>query len=112
MPRTFYRIVRSNPPSLIDFMSDEMKGLPPRNDDPETLRLWTGLSVYVTRNQARNKARTYPWLGGFIARLEIPEAGTARWERTTTSRGHYTLWGAPPDVLKCVVSVEPVIEVE
>ena len=64
MARIFYRIVRSNPPSQIDFMSDEMKGLPPRNNHPETLPLWTGLSVYATQSQARNKATSIPgWAG-------------------------------------------------
>lgn len=112
MPRTFYRIVRSSPPSVIDFMSDEMRGLPPRNDDPETLRLWTGLSVYATRNQARKRPQGIRGWAGFLRDSKFRRLGTARSERTTTSRGHHTLWGASPEFLECVVSVEPVAEVE
>jgi hypothetical protein len=87
-------------------------GIPAPNDDPETLRLWDGMSVWATETQARNKARAYPWLGRYIARLELPPAAPVRWERTLGSRGHHTLWGQPAVVLACVVSVTPVQEVQ
>ena len=57
-------------------------------------------------------AKSYPWLGRFVARLEIPETGATRWEKTTTSRGDHTLWGGPPDILVCIVSVELAAQVE
>ena len=104
---TFYRIVLTNPPTLVDFLSDEAQGRPPRG---ETHRyLWDGISVYATAQQARNKAQDYPFLGQFIARLDIPDQASVRSERTLRrSRGHHTLWGDPAYLLRCVVAVIPV----
>ena len=110
--RTFYRIVRTDPPTLGEFMSAQARGKPPPDDEPETLRLHDGLSAYATIAQARRKARASPVLGRYIARLEIPEGGPIRWERTLTSSGHHTIWGVPADLLRCVVLVEPVRSVE
>ena len=104
---TFYRIVETNPPLLEDFLSDAAQGRPPRS---ETHRhLWDGISVYATAQQARNKAQDYPFLGQFIARLDIPDQAPVRIERTLRrSRGHHTLWGDPAYLLRCVVAVIPV----
>ncbi len=104
---TFYRIVQTNPPMLVDFLSDEAQGRPPRS---ETHRhLWDGISVYATEQQARNKAQDYPFLGQFVARLDIPDQAPVQSERTLRrSRGHHTLWGDPAYLLRCVVAVIPV----
>ena len=72
----------------------------------------TGLSAYAAERQGRNKASAYPWLGRFIVRLEIPEVGPITWERTTTSRGHYTLWGTPGDLLGSAAAVLVLADVE
>jgi hypothetical protein len=107
--QTFYRIVVTDPPSLIDFTSDVAQGRPTRSRDPEVVRLASGLSVYATIVQARNKARAYRWLGSYIARLELPEVGRIHYERTLLgSRGHHTVWGEPVELLSCVVAVVPV----
>ena len=105
---TFYRIVQSDPPVLADFLSEAAQGRPPRGDDPELLRVHDGISVWTTETQARNRARTYPWIGRFIARLELPEQPDVRWERTFSTRGHYTVWGPPETLLARVVNVQPV----
>jgi hypothetical protein len=108
-PRTVYRIVRTAPPTAADFTSNAARGLPVRGDDPETRRLWDGLSVYATEAQARAKARQLPALGGYVARLELPPGAPVRVERTVPrSRGHHTVWGAPAVLLRCVVVVVPV----
>jgi hypothetical protein len=107
--RTVYRIVLTNPPTLRDFLSDEELGKPPRSADPVVRRVWSGISTYQTQSQARRKARAYPWLGGFIACLEIPAHAPVRIERTfPRSAGHHTLWGVAADVLQYVVRVVPV----
>ena len=106
--RTFYRIVRSNPPTLDDFTSNEAKGRPLRDTAPETRRLWSGLSVNATEAQARRRAKQYPMLGRYIAAVRIPESGSIHWERTTSVPGHHTIWGAPSELLHCVASVVPV----
>lgn len=105
MALTFYRVVMTDPPTLIDFTSNAAKGKMLRRPDPEALRLWEGISVSATTEQARLQARTTPWIGRYIAMLDIPEDGSIRWERTTRTRGHHTLWGQPADLLACVVSV-------
>jgi hypothetical protein len=107
MARTFYRVVTTNPPTLIDFTSNAGKGKVLRRPDPEALLLWEGVSVSATEDQARLQARMTPWIGRYIAVLQIPEGGSIRWERTTRTRGHHTLWGEPADLLACVVSVMP-----
>jgi hypothetical protein len=89
---TFYRIVRNNPPTLDDFLSDKDAGKP-EPSDPEKRRLWEGRSVYNTEIQARKKARNVPILGNFIAAVEVIEPGPISYERTTMSSGHHTLWG-------------------
>lgn len=105
--RTFWRIVRTNPPSVRDFLSNEAQGRIPRDNNPETLRLWSGISVYATRLQAQRTAMTYPFLGGFLAELRISDTDPFRWEKTR-GRGHHTLWGEARLMLPRVVAVVPV----
>lgn len=99
----FYRIVLTDPPTVEDFLSYQVQGRTPATTDPEAFRLWSGISVYATEAQARRQALAYPFLGPYLARLEIPDTGPIRFERTTRSRGHYTLWGEPGALLACVV---------
>lgn len=102
---TFYRIT-DNPPTAINFTSAEAQGEPPPNNDPEILRVWSGVSAYATLAQARAKVRQYPLLGSCIAELHVPEGGAIRYERTLRrSRGHHTLWGDPEVLLATVAGV-------
>ena len=68
----------------------------------------SGISVYATENQARRKALDYPHLGQQIAVLDIPDEGPNRFERTTRSRGHHTLWGDAAEIRSCVLAVRVV----
>lgn len=103
------RIVRSNPPTRRDFTSNAARGRPlPPGAPPEVVRLWDGLSVYETAGQARRHAKASPMLGGYVAALDLPATAAIRCERTTRSRGHYTLWGEPDALLGCVSEVIPV----
>ena len=107
MPATFYRIVHADPPPVADLTSAAALGKLPPDDDPETLRLWDGISVYDTVLRAMAKSRRYPWLGRFIAGIEIPDEAPVRIERTTKSRGHYTVWAEPEQLLAYVAEVLP-----
>jgi hypothetical protein len=103
-----YRIVLTDPPTLQDFTTDAAMGRPPPSQHPDAIRLADGLSAYATLAQARNKARVYPWLGRYVAMLDIPTISSIRFERTLPgSRGHHTVWGDPIELLACVVSVVP-----
>jgi hypothetical protein len=106
----FYRIVPTDSPTVHDFNADEALGIPIIGDDPERIRLGSGISVYSTQNQARRKAQDLPHLGNYIAVLDVPDEGVLRVERTTRSRGHHTLWGDPEAILAWVVAVRPVSE--
>ena len=108
MALTFYRIVLTDPPTLTDFLSNSELGRFPKNPDPETLRLWQGISAYDTEERARATAKKYRRLGRFIVELRIAEDGSIQYERTTSSHGHYTLWGDPALLLACVTRLVPV----
>lgn len=104
---TFYRITWHNPPHIDDMKSNEALGKQPRGDDPEVRRLWGGISLFDSIERARSQARRRPWHGNaFIAEVQIPE-GMFRIE-ATRSRGHFTLWGDPRAILRCVHIVEHV----
>src|SRR5207249_6630935 len=107
--RRFHQTVRSDPPEMRDFLSNLVQGRPLPSTDAAAVRLWIGLSVYSTEEQARRKAREYPWLGRFLAVLAIPEQGPILYARTLpASCGHHTLWGEPAAIMRCVVRVVPV----
>jgi len=95
MPQSFYRIIKNDLPVVDDFMSQIARGRVAPGADAETQRLAHGISVYQTEQQARRKARAMPRLGNFIVEVHIPDDAEVRVERTTSSTGHYTLWGAP-----------------
>jgi hypothetical protein len=89
-------------------LSDAARGIPPPVNDPVRAALHGGISVFSTEQQARNKARDYPFLGAYIARLEIPAEAPIRVERTLSTRGHHTIWGDADQLLHYVVAVVPV----
>ena len=106
--RTFYRIVKSDPPTLADFVSAQARGRAVPTRLPEELRrLWDGLSVYATLAQAQRKARQSPMIGAYVAELRLPDDVTIRVERTTREAGHHTVWGPAERILACVVEVVP-----
>lgn len=107
MARTFYRVTRTNPPKRWDFLSNVAKNRPAPDDNPETLRLWAGVSVYDSEAKARERAAEVRGMGHFIATLVIADGGPIRWERTTRTAHHYTIWGEPDDMLAAVTSVAP-----
>lgn len=97
-----------------DFLSYVELGLPLQDDTDETRRLAEGVSVMETLQQARKRARQVRSLRGkrFVAEVVIPEGSAITFERTTKTPGHYTLRGDPGEMLRCVVSVFPVEEVD
>jgi hypothetical protein len=103
--RTFFRIVRTDPPTLADFTSPTLRGKMPPTDDPEALRLAGGISVFRTEAQARRHARRMPMLGAYLAEVAIPSGAPVHSERTLRTPGHHTLWGTPAFLLACVSRV-------
>jgi hypothetical protein len=103
---TFYRIVRTDPPTVTDFLTDRQAGRQPPS--PHLLRLWDGRSVFDTEDTAREVAMRFPVIGSYIATLDIIEGGAISAERTLRRPGHYTLWGDAAAILERVVSIVPV----
>lgn len=107
--RILYRIVRNDPPTLLDFTSNAALGRALRNPTPELLDRWAGLSTYDSEGQARWRARRAAEqgrpLGQFIAMLEV---GPGTRVEKTFARGHHTIWGEPAVLLANVMRVEPV----
>jgi hypothetical protein len=102
---TFYRIVRTDPPTEADFLSFHALGRPLRNPTPETRRMWEGVSVQSTQESARSLTALSPRLGQFIAVMDVAPGGPIRFEQTTRVVTHYTLWGTPAAMLATVRSV-------
>jgi hypothetical protein len=108
MARTFYRIVKSDPPTLQDFMSFQELGQRPRDpNDPEVLRRWDKVSVWDEEGRARKWARDRPRLGAYIARLDLPDDSTIAAEPSGPT-GHYSLAATAAELWESVASVVPV----
>ncbi|MDP9359058.1 MAG: hypothetical protein M3R02_28010 [Chloroflexota bacterium] len=105
--RTFYRVIPQVEPTANDFLSDKELGEPPpASNDPIELRMWEGVSFNNSETQARIKATDLPFLGAYVAVVEIEGANPViTYKRTGKSRGHYTLWGNAGEMVRCVVRV-------
>jgi|GEM_PF-1521566 hypothetical protein len=111
---TFYRVVKADPPTIIDVTPQAQLGRRLADPTPEKLRLCSGLSVFATEAQAHRQARSLPMLGEFVTELHIPAVTPEEqpqnlvYERTLRTPGHHTLWAAPALLLACVTRVAPV----
>jgi hypothetical protein len=104
---SLYRVVKSDPPAVRDFLSFQALGIPLRRQTAKGLRLWNGLSVYREREQATALATQSPHLGRFVAELRI-RTDDWRLELDNGKDGHCTIWGEPEALLTLVVSVSPI----
>ncbi|HEY8311023.1 MAG TPA: hypothetical protein VIG47_10730 [Gemmatimonadaceae bacterium] len=89
-----------------DFLSNMARGRS-HPDDPEQARLWNGLSMYETPAQARATGARFPKVWRSLATIDVPDDERFRLERTTGAAGHWTVWGSPDDLFRCIVAVEP-----
>lgn len=103
---TFYRAVRTNPPTREDFMGNEARGITPRRPlvTDEQRRMWAGLSIQSNLDDARANARQHE-VGAFIAQIDIPDGAPITYARTGRKPGHYTLWGEAGEIAGCVTAV-------
>ena len=105
--RLFYRIVKTDPPTVADFLSNAARGRPLRGPEVGRPELHTGLSMYDSEVAARATAGRFPFLGAYLATVRISADDPVRVEQTL-GEGHYTVWGAPDVLLALVVAVVPV----
>ena len=106
-PRTFYRVVRNNPPLRKDFLPHGARRPPPwRNPTPEQLASWYAVSTYVTEEGARDQALAVREagrsIGDFIAGLVIPADATVTFG-AINERGHCDLTADAQVLLDAVV---------
>jgi hypothetical protein len=99
------RIVKTDPPTLNDFLSNRDRGLVRRENETEDI--WGGLSHYDTIERAAKTARRFPSIGTFVAAVRLADNEDFRIEQTFR-RGHYTVWGDPRALLDAVQFVVPI----
>jgi hypothetical protein len=102
-----YRIVKTDPPTLQDFLSHRALGIPLRHPTSRALRLWDGVSVHRTREQAAALTAVSPRLGQYIAELRVTDGVGVRYELDNGKNGHCTVWAEPDVLLGLVVAVTP-----
>jgi len=103
-----YRIIESRQPRQRDFWSPERRGTALRN--PDLRYMYDGVSMFGTLAAAAIKAATFPYLGQWIAEIDLTRSGNLRVEQTGRRRErHYTVWGDPDELLRCVVRVFSVV---
>jgi hypothetical protein len=116
-PQTLYHLVRTNPSTDDDFLSQWAKnvraaqaGEQPRAEPAggDALHMWGGVSAHDDAGTSREMRQLFPKLGDFIALLQIPPDAPIRVEKTGGNPHHYTIWGAPAALRGCVQSIEPV----
>ena len=105
--RLLYCVVKTDPPTAADFLSNAARDRPLRGSEVGKPELHTGLLMYDSEVVARATARRFPFLGVYLAIVRIPTGALVRVEQTL-GEGHYTVWGAPDLLLTLVVAVVPV----
>lgn len=103
--RRFYRIVSHKPATAGDFLSYKALGKGP--PDPINSALYDGVSVWIRREPAVDRARRWG-PPAFVAELSVPMDRSLPMARTGDLRWHYTIWAAPERLLDLVSGVEQV----
>jgi hypothetical protein len=101
----FYRIVKTDPPTPLDFTSNKALGKAPRGPERDDPALWEGLSMYNSEAAARQQARRIPKLGAYLARLSVAGVETVRYGQTLSNPAHHTVWGEPNVLIGCITDV-------
>lgn len=104
-PSRYYRLVRTNPPTTWDFLSNQAKGRPPRRPEILDPSLYAGVSVFDDRAAAAAFALRRP---AWIAALELRPSDRVRITKTGRHPNHYTVHADPAVLLAAIVGVMPV----
>jgi hypothetical protein len=101
--RTFYRLVRHDPPTAEDFKSRCELGRRRRSERGETIADWTGLSVYDSLDAVRDLLRRAEFGSDVmgVVRVDLPEGTAIEWEKTHGA-GHWTVWGSSQRIVRYV----------
>jgi hypothetical protein len=94
-----FRLVRSAPSSVGDFLSAQQKGRPRHRNETYVEHL--GLSVWDELDKALAVARRYPKI---VAEIEL-RSGLGLGLASTSGPGHFTVWGEPEMLRDCATVV-------
>ena len=102
MARVFWRVVKSNPPTIDDFLSYKRLGRPFRGN-PARIREWDALSVFDELDIAveflRHGGSRH---GAFLARLVVPDELDLAIEQTGANKNHYSIFESAETVFQWV----------
>lgn len=103
--RSFFYLVKTNPPTRDEFRSyfDEVK-VPP-NASPHEIDVLKGVSMWETEIQARALQRRMRERRAYVAEVAIPEG--VRVSRQGRSEGHHNVYASADELLGWVVGVIP-----
>jgi hypothetical protein len=88
-------------PQESDWRSHYELGEEPRRFEIRNALTHFGVSMFDRPENARRLAQRWPRLGLFIAEIELGgELGI--WFAETGSVGHFTVWGRPTELQRCV----------
>lgn len=110
--KLYWRIVRSNPASWVDFLSNAVKDLPARPAEARDPLDWASISVFDSADEAAERARHYG-LGRYLAGLRIPDDGLVQGVRIVVRQygpGHYSLLAGPVTFMRSIERLVPVGE--
>jgi len=107
-PGTYYRIVQGSVATIEDFLPAAARGRR-KPKDRDLWRPWAeGVSVYDDVACARERVADMPRLGSFLAEVVLDEFSRITAVQIGNDPSHFTLYGAPDELLNAVRSVFPV----
>jgi hypothetical protein len=68
-------------------------------------RSYEGISAFSTEAAARAMAVRRPYLGAYLAALDIPEGAEIEYAQMGKKPEHYDLYGPPEVLMRCVRAV-------
>lgn len=99
--RILLRLVSAAVTTEDDWRSHYERGEAPRKSEISSALDHMGLSLWDRPEPLMALSNQYPQLGKFLAEVRIDgELGV--WFAETGPEGHYTVWGRPADLQRCV----------
>jgi hypothetical protein len=106
MARTYFRLVRSDPPTRGDFLSLLELGRGRPGASSGEIHLLRGVSMFEREDQARALALERSTRFEHVAEILVPDV--VRVDRQGRRAGHVNVYAPADDLLKWVVRVVPV----
>lgn len=103
MQRSFFYLVKTNPPTRDQFRSYYETGLVPANASERQIELLKGVSMWATEAQTRALTARMRERYDYVAEVAIPEG--VRVTRQGRSQGHHNVYASPEELVRWVVRV-------